>query len=93
MRHKILRGSGRFSHTVYLEDDAEIEVDVEYQGYSDPGVLSGPVELSYAPEGEMEILSVSHDGVAYPVSDEEMERIEEAAWEWLEESSQRGREE
>ena len=79
----ITRGSGEFEATVIDDDQTEYDVIVRYKGYSDPGVLSGPVERCYPPEGEMEIeVKGLPDGVT--VSDKEQERLEQIAYEHLE---------
>ena len=81
---RIKRGSGLFSTTITDDLDEEIDVEVTYQGYSDPGVVSGPVERCYPPEGEMEILSVTVNGIEQVITDSQREKIEEEAWEHLE---------
>ena len=62
----------------YRSDDSCLIV--EYEGYDDPGKTSGPWEDCYPPSDEMSILSIKQDGKDVEVSDEEMERIEQACW-------------
>ena len=81
----IKRGEGTFGYTVTDATGDEIDVEVVWRGYSDPGVASGPVERCCPPEGEIEILSITRaHGISQDVSPEDAERIKEAAWDQLE---------
>ena len=76
----IYRYNGTFETTLERADIA-IEVSVKYSGYSDPGRCSGPPEMCYPPEGDMELLSVLDLQTGLPVeltSDEEEKLIDEA---------------
>ena len=65
----------------HYHDDCE----VEYKGYGDPGCTYGPVEMCYPPEGEIEILSITLDGQPFIAAESEGERIENTAFEHLQE--------
>ena len=85
---RIKRGSGSFTMTLkgacgHYHDDCE----VEYKGYSDPGNTYGPPENCWPPEGEVEILSIIFDGQPFIAAESEGERIEQLAFEHLQEGN------
>ena len=68
-------------------DGNDVDVAVTYRGYSDPGCTYGPVEMCYPPEGEIEFLSCKDEGGNdVTPTDKETERLEELAYQNLEES-------
>jgi len=78
----IKRGSGEFEAVVTDVDGNEHDVLVKYQGYSDPGFISGPPENCYPPEGEIEIEVTGLPAGVIP-DDDEQERLEELAFQHL----------
>ena len=71
--------SGSFEATVTAEGGEEVNIEITYTGYSDPGRVSGPPEDCYPPEGEIELEIEGLGG--FFISDSEYERLEELAWE------------
>jgi hypothetical protein len=63
-RRSVHRYKGKTTFLKTFLDCVEISIDLEYSGYSDPGCVSGPVEVCYPPEGELEYtitgITVSH---------------------------------
>lgn len=58
----------RWSGSTTVSIDPDVEVAIDYKGYEDPGICSGPVEDCYPPEGDEErtITGISIAGVALP---------------------------
>lgn len=61
--------------TTYIE----IEIEVEFGATPyDPGVSNGPPEACYPPEGgEVEIESITYNGKAIELSDDDQKKVQE----------------
>lgn len=68
----------------YRSDDSVLIV--EYEGYDDPGKISGPPEDCYPPDSEMNIVEVVAQGKPFDIIDfeslpeDEQDRIIQACW-------------
>lgn len=71
-------------------EEYEIDVEIEYSAFRDPGKTSGPPEDCYPPDNEMEILSVKPVNLLPPgitldqfneIVESNIDAIEEKAWE------------
>jgi hypothetical protein len=81
MRRSVHRFNGKTTFLKRFLDCLEISIDLEYSGYSDPGCSSGPVEVCYPPEGELEYIitgiTVSHKGEKFSIEKSEIGYPEE----------------
>ena len=67
----------------YRTDDSVLIV--EYEGYDDPGKVSGPPEDCYPPDSEMNITSIKSGDLEIEVLDDELQLINQKCWDDVEE--------
>ena len=72
--------TGTFEMTVTDLDGNEVDAEIAYSGYYDPGVCSGPIDNCYPPEGEVEIQSIIVAGKFISVEADEEHRIIEQCY-------------
>lgn len=77
----ISRSSFEFLHHIE-QNDGEIALNVKGTYYSDPGRCSGPPDLCYPPEEDLEFL-VTHNGKEFDLTEDQVSSLEDTIREYI----------